>query len=74
MYQCRAADVTSDVLNKCFSVKKRQNIWVAKASHLTTGNCIYFLHPDGKISLPNPVGPGKHVMEKLQSNTKDKLR
>ena len=73
-YQCRSGDVTSDTLRKCFSSQKRQNIWVVKASHLTTGNCIYFLHPDGIISLPKPVGPGKHVMAQLQSNTKNQLR
>merc|ERR1740129_2437733 len=72
-YQCRSGDVTSDTLRKCFSLQKRQNIWVVKASHLTTGNCMYFLHPDGIISLPNPVAPGKHVMAQLQSNNKNQL-
>lgn len=37
---------------------------VAKATHLTTGNCVFVLHPDdGSVHVPCPVGPGKQVME-----------
>ena len=42
--------------------------WVAKASHLTTGNSVYIIHDDGSIRVPNPVGPGKSEMSKHQNN------
>ena len=35
---------------------------VAKASHLTTGNCVFILLSDGSVKAPQPVGPGKTVM------------
>ena len=44
--------------------------WVAKASHLTTGNSVYIIHADGSISVPNPVGPGKSEMSKHQNGMK----
>ena len=74
MYQYRGMEMTSDSLSKYLTAQTRNNICVVKASHLTTGNCVYFLHPNGKVSLPQPVGPGKNVMAQLQSSTKSKLR
>ena len=46
----------------------RSAILVIKPSHLTTGNGVYFLHPDGRVTLPPPVGPGKDEMAKHQKD------
>lgn len=43
---------------------------VAKASHLTTGDGIFFIAPNGgEITYPTPVGPGKNVMAQRQQGS-----
>ena len=49
-------------------IKTEKKPWVAKASHLTTGNSVYIIYPDGSIKVPQPVGPGKSEMLQLQMN------
>ena len=57
-------DLSEESLLKAISSAPRPRPLCVKPSHLTTGKGVFFLDPTtGRVSAPDPTGPGAKEME-----------